>query len=301
MVVCRAGEVIPELVGRVDDEADGSAPFVPPTLCPRGHDLDRSGLIWRCTTGRACAIGAGIRYAVSRDCLDIDGMGEVIVDALVASGAVNDVADLFELTASKLMAVERLGEANAAKILEGIERAKTLPLGRIIAALGIKGTGRSMSRRLASHFGSMAALQAASIDELAGVDGIGPVKAPAIVDELAALAPVIDRLETIGVDLGGTGGVASDEPGGPGHAAERPLAGLAVCVTGAMTGPLASLSRDEVNELIERLGGRASSSVSTKTSFLLTADGDSGTGKAKKAAELGVEIVSPETFAERYL
>ena len=104
-------------------------------------------------------------------------MGEVIVDALGASGAVNDVADLFELTASKLMAVERLGEANAAKILEGIERAKTLPLGRIIAALGIKGTGRSMSRRLAIHFGSMAALQAASIDELAGVDGIGPVKA----------------------------------------------------------------------------------------------------------------------------
>ena len=308
VVVRRAGEVIPELVGRANDETDGSAPFVPPTLCPRGHDLDRSGLIWRCVTGRACAVGAGIRYAVSRDCLDIDGMGEVIVDALVRSGTVTDVADLFALTMADLMAVERLGEANAAKILDGIERAKTLALGRIIAALGIKGTGRAMSRRLASRFGSMAALQAAGVDELAGVEGIGSIKAPVIVEELAALAPVIDRLEALGVDLGDEEG--SPRPNGqaagtssqaPEQGAHRPLEGLSICVTGAMTGPLADLSRNEVHELIERLGGRASSSVSAKTAFLLSPDGDSGTGKAKKAAELGVEIVSPEAFAERYL
>ena len=299
VVVRRAGEVIPELVGRANDETDGSEPFVAPTLCPYGHEIDRSGLIWRCVMGRACAAAAGIRYAVSRDCLDIDGMGEVIVDALVRAGVVSDVADLFALTMADLVAVERLGEANATKILAGIERAKSLPLGRIIAALGIRGTGRSMSRRLASHFSSMAALQAASVAELAEVEGIGAVKAPVIAEELVALAPVIGRLESLGVDLGHDDGSA--EQAGPAlEGGDRPLAGLTICVTGAMTGPLASLTRNEVNELIERLGGKASSSVSAKTSFLLTADGDSGTAKAKKAAELGVEIVSPESFADRY-
>ncbi|MHB1783792.1 MAG: helix-hairpin-helix domain-containing protein, partial [Acidimicrobiales bacterium] len=171
--------------------------------------------------------------------------------------------------------------------------------GRIIAALGIRGTGRSMSRRLASHFSSMAALRAATVEELAGVEGIGSVKAPAIAAELVVLAPIITRLEALGVDLGHDDGSAGQT--GPAlEGGDRPLAGLTICVTGAMTGPLASLSRNEVNELIERLGGKAASSVSAKTSLLLTADGDSGTAKAKKAAELGVGVVDPETFAARY-
>jgi DNA ligase (NAD+) len=300
VVVRRAGEVIPELVGRANDETGGSVAYVPPERCPRGHEIDRSNLVWRCVTGRACATAAGITYAVSRDCLDIDGMGEVIVDALVQAGSVADVADLFELTMDDLVAVERLGESNATKILEGIERAKSLPLGRIIAALGIKGTGRATSRRLASHFSSMAALQAASIDELARVEGIGPVKAPAIAAELVELAPVIARLEALGVQLGAEP-ESNDAGDGSGASTSRPLAGMTVCATGAMTGPLASLTRNEVNELIERLGGKASSGVSAKTSLLLTADAGSGSTKARKAAELGVEVVSPEAFAERYL
>lgn len=297
VVVRRAGEVIPEVVGRANDETDGSEPFVPPTLCPNGHEIDRNSVIWRCVMGRACVIDAGIRYAVSRDCLDIDGMGEKIVAALVRDGVIRDVADIFELTMADLLNVDRLGEANAVKILAGVERAKTLPLGRIIAALGIKGTGRSMSRRIASHFGSMAAFQTATVDELAQVEGIGTVKAPSIAEELKALAPIIARLEASGVALGPTEVSEQAVPQGE----RKLLKGLTVCVTGAMTGPLSSLSRNEVNELIESLGGKASSSVSARTSFLLTADADSGTGKAKRAAELGIEIVSPEEFAARYL
>ena len=316
VVVRRAGEVIPEIVGVADTSPgeDRTRAFVPPTQCPNGHELDTTGIIWKCVQGRACGTTAGIRYAVSRDCLDIEGMGTQIVDALVASGAVASVADLFELEMDKLLAVPRLGESNAAKILAQIEAARRLPLARIVAALGIRGTGRAMSRRIASHFGSMAAIRGATAEQMAEVEGIGPIKAPSIVAELIELAPVLDRLARLGVvsatdsdarngdptPPSSVEGVAPVSPVAGAAPSALPLAGMSVCVTGGMTGALAGMSRNDVNELIESLGGRAASSVSTKTSLLLTDDPESGTGKAKKARELGIEIVTPDEFVERY-
>jgi DNA ligase (NAD+) len=308
VVVRRAGEVIPEIVGRANDVTDGTAPFEPPTHCPSGHELNTSGIIWKCVCGRACALDAGLRYAVSRDCLDIEGMGTTIIEGLlVAGGVVNDLADLFILTEADLLAVPRLGSSNANKILAQIELAKSRPLARVFCALGVRGTGRSMSRRIATHFGSMDAIRQATVSQLCGVEGIGELKAESIVAELADLAPVLDRLALYGVGTPtpapagaktepGTATEAVSDPSGP-----LSLAGMVVCVTGAMTGPLAAYSRTEVGELIESLGGRVSSSVTAKTSFLLTPDADSGTGKAKKATDLGVEVVSPDQFAERYL
>lgn len=311
VVVRRAGEVIPEIVGVADTGPgeDRTRAFEPPTQCPNGHALDTSGIIWTCVLGRDCAISAGIRYAVSRDCLDIEGMGSQIVDALVGSGIVSDVADLFELDMTDLLTVPRLGQSNATKIMAQIDQARTLPLARIVTALGIRGTGRSMSRRIAAHFGTMAAIRTATADQMAEVEGIGPIKAPSIVEELVELAPVLDRLEKMGIGSARNAapappssveGVALGSPTGAAPST-LPLTGMSVCVTGAMTGRLEGMSRNDVNELIESLGGRAASSVSAKTDLLLTDDPESGTGKAKKARELGVEIVSPDEFAERYI
>ena len=304
VVVRRAGEVIPEIVGVASNGPDESQtrPFEPPELCPNGHALDTTNTIWRCVLGRGCGVAAGIRYAVSRDCLDIEGMGTQIVDALVASGAAGDVADLFALSVADLLAVPRLGRTSSDKILEQIDRARSLPLARILTALGIRGTGRSMSRRIASHFGTMAAVRAATVEQMAEVEGIGPVKAPSIVAELAELAPVIDRMAELGVVAARDDGARNGAPTPPSPVeASSPLAGMSVCVTGAMTGALAGMTRNEVNELIESLGGRAASGVSAKTSLLLTDDPESGSGKAKKARELGIEIVTPDEFARRYV
>lgn len=314
VVVRRAGEVIPEIVGVADVSPgeDETVPFVPPSLCPNGHALDTTGIIWSCVLGRTCTVSAGIRYAVSRDCLDIEGMGTQITDALVGSGMVNDMADLFSLQVTDLLTVPRLGRANATKIMSQIDKARTLPLARILTALGIKGTGRSMSRRIARHFGTMGDIRAATADQIAEVEGIGPIKALSIVAEIAELSPVLDRLEEMGI--GSARNMAAAPPstvegavgkspvaGADTAPSALPLAGKSVCVTGAVSGALAGMSRNDVNELIESLGGRAASSVSAKTDLLLTDDPESVTGKAKKARELGVEIVSPDEFARRYM
>jgi len=190
-----------------------------------------------------------------------------------------------------------------------------LPAVMLGIAVGIRGTGRAMSRRIATHFGTMSAIRSATADQMAEVEGLGPAKAPSIVEELAELTPVLDRLAELDVEAAtaaGSGarnaaatppssveGVVRASPVGT-TPSTLPLAGKSICVTGAMTRALAGMSRNEVNELIESLGGRAASSVSAKTDLLLTDDPESGTGKAKKARELGIEIISPDEFYNRY-
>jgi DNA ligase (NAD+) len=280
--VRRAGDVIPEVVGPVDDNIKGTAPYAPPGTCPRcAGALDKSGLIWRCARGRACAIDAGIRYAVERDCLDL-AFADRTVSALVESGRVADVADLFTLTVDDLLAIERMGEKNAAKIVESIDRARQLPLSRIFCSLGITMTGRSMSRRLAGHFGTLKALRNATVEDFMAVDGVGTERAASIIDELTELAPVLDRLEKMGVGL--------IEP--KSTTTVTPLKGEIVVVSGVVPG----LSRTEAQAMVERLGGKSSSSVSAKTTLLVAGEGAGS--KLAKAESLGVRIMTAEDFAE---
>ncbi|MFD4916619.1 helix-hairpin-helix domain-containing protein [Streptomyces virginiae] len=224
--------------------------------------------------------------------LDIDGLGRTYVKALVDAGAVTDVADLFTLSLEQLTAAS--GSAKrAAKLAEQIEAAKGRPLSRVVCALGILGTGRSISRRIARHFATMDAVRAANALDMQAVDGIGPEKAPVIVEQIAALAAVIDKLATAGVTM--------DEPREESAAQGfGPLAGKVVVVTGKMTGALEGQGRDAMNALIEKAGGRAGSGVSAKTTILVSAPSASGkpSSKAVKAAELGVEVLTPEGFAE---
>lgn len=303
VLVKRAGEVIPALQAPLVDRRDGSqTPITPPTVCPRcGGQIDRTQARWRCVRGSDCGVAESISYAVSRDALDIEGLGKVQVGNLVAAGAFIDVASIFEtgLSASLLVADGQVAPANAQKIIAQIEAAKTAPLARVITALGIQGTGRSLSRTLARHFGNMAALRSASVASLAGVDKIGTVKAELIREQLDGLAPVIDRMAAAGVLA------CQDQPMQPveatsmGHPVDLPtaaLAGMTVVVTGSMKGALAGLSRNEVNELIEANGGKAGSSVSKSTSLLVV--GENAGSKLAKATELGVPVVTEAQFAD---
>ncbi|MEU9886367.1 NAD-dependent DNA ligase LigA [Sphaerisporangium sp. NPDC051011] len=306
VIVCRAGEVIPRVEGAVTTLRNGDEqPIAFPQVCPRcGADIDRTQERWRCVRGRACGQIEAIRYAVARDALDIDGLGEKIIMQLVDKGLIEDFADLFTLTRDQLLTLDRMGAKSADNLLTAIDAARSKPLNRVFCALGILGTGRSMSLRIAKHFGSMQAVRDADAAALEQVDGIGSEKASVIVAELAEIAPVIDKLVAVGVNMTqpGVPSAAADgaQDGGveSGEAGERrPLAGMTVVVTGAMSGPLAEYSRTEMNELIAQAGGRASSSVSARTHLVVV--GENAGSKLDKARTLGIKTITPEELAER--
>lgn len=300
--VLRAGEVIPRIEGAIVSQRTGNEqPIVFPDNCPRcGAAIDKSEVRWRCVRGRACGQVAGLKYAVARDCLDIDGLGEAVVIQLVERDLVGDVADLFTLTRDQLMSLDRMGDKSADNLMAAIETAKAQPLNRVFCALGIRKTGRSLSLRIAAHFGTMDAIQAADAIAFEAVEGIGADKAAVIVEGIAELSDVVKKLQAAGVNMTQPGFVApgaADEDEGEAVEGGLPLAGMAVVVTGGMSGPLADYSRTQMNELIARAGGKASSSVSAKTNLVVA--GEKAGSKLAKAEALGVEVISPEEFAQR--
>ncbi|MER6466811.1 NAD-dependent DNA ligase LigA [Streptomyces sp. NPDC001228] len=305
VMVHRAGDVIPRIQAPVAHLRTGEErPVDFPEVCPRcGSEIDRSEERWRCAQGRTCHLVASLSYAAGRDQLDIEGLGHTRVVQLVDAGLVADLADLFTLTRDQLLGLDRMGATSTDNLLAAIGTAKRQPLARVLCALGVRGTGRSMSRRIARHFATMDHLRAADAEAIRQVDGIGTEKAPSIVAELAALAPLIDKLAAAGVNMTEPGAVppvppASDGAAGDGTpeaaAGTGPLAGMTVVVTGAMTGALEKLSRNEMNELIERAGGRASSSVSRKTTLVVA--GENAGSKRAKAEQLGVRLATPDEF-----
>ncbi|WP_111551698.1 NAD-dependent DNA ligase LigA [Kitasatospora sp. SolWspMP-SS2h] len=298
--VYRAGDVIPRVEAPLVEERTGAErPIVFPAACPRcGEGIDTGEQRWRCVRGRDCQAVASIIHAAGRDQLDIEGLGSTRAVQLVAAGLVTDLADLFTLTREQLLSLERMGTTSTDNLLAAIATARTRPLNRVLCALGVRGTGRSMSRRIAAHFGSMAAIRSADAEALAAVEGIGPEKARLVVSELAGLSALLDRLADLGVGTRVTAPTAPAAPvpvEGAAAPATGPLTGEAVVVTGSMTGPLAALSRNEMNELIERAGGKASSSVSKRTTLLVA--GEKAGSKRAKAEELGLRILDPEQFA----
>ncbi|MFI8093029.1 NAD-dependent DNA ligase LigA [Streptomyces sp. NPDC086080] len=305
VMVHRAGDVIPRIEAPVAHLRTGEErPIEFPAQCPRcGSDIDTTEERWRCAQGRNCHLVASLAYAAGRDQLDIEGLGATRVVQLVDAGLVADLADLFTLRREQLLALERMGETSTDNLLAAIARAKEQPLSRVLCALGVRGTGRSMSRRIARHFATMDNIRAADAAAMQQVDGIGSEKAPSIVAEMAELAPLIDRLVAAGVTMsepGATPPPAADAaPDGDGPsgapASGGPLEGMAVVVTGAMTGSLEKLSRNEMNELIERAGGRSSSSVSKRTTLVVAGEGAGS--KRAKAERLGVRLATPDEFA----
>jgi DNA ligase (NAD+) len=303
VTVYKANSIIPR-VGRVNESPVGVTAYIPSDVSPSGAPLDKSAVIWR-STDPADSIGALISYAGSRDALDIDGFSDAIADALVSGDRplVNDLGDLFTLQYQQLANLSLgttekgtkrfLGGKVAEKILANIDAAKAQPLNRVITALGIRKSGRTFGRRLANHFHTMDALLAATEADFltSGIEGVGPERAALFYDGFQRNRPVIDKLRAAGVNMGEEPAATAD-----GDSSARPLEGMKVVVSGAMTGSLAGLSRNEVQELIETLGGKTSGSVSKATSLLVSSE--SGTSKVTKAEALGVRIVTPEEFGE---
>ncbi|TXS47999.1 NAD-dependent DNA ligase LigA [Streptomyces sp. OR43] len=304
VMVYKAGDIIPRIEAPVAHLRTGDEqPVVFPEACPQcGSEIDTSEQRWRCVRGRDCRLVASISYAAGRDQLDIEGLGATRVVQLVDAGLVADFADLFTLERDQLLALERMGETSTDNLLAAIDAARAQPLSRVFCALGVRGTGRSMSRRIARYFADMDRIRAADVETLQRVDGIGKEKAAGVVAELVELAPLIEKLVAAGVTMTEPGATPPPEPGEEGEAEEggsadgRPLDGMTVVVTGAMTGALEKLSRNQMNELIERAGGKSSSSVSKRTTLLVA--GEKAGSKRTKAEDLGVRIAGPEEFAE---
>jgi DNA ligase (NAD+) len=289
--VYKAGDVIPRVTTVVaGSRPAGSVPWTPPETCPKcGEALDKTSLLWRCHTP-SCSIAGALTYWASRDCLDIDSLGEAVCEALAEHLGVESVADLYDLTTDELAALPMgstpaggtrlLGQATAEKITANLEASKAQPLNRVITGLGIRLTGRSVGRWLASSFRTMDALRAATVSQVAAIEGLGDVKGQSITDGLRALGPVIDRLAAHGLTM------AVPEAGGA-----KPLEGRTYVVSGTVPG----YTRTTVAETIEALGGKASSSVSKTTTALVTSE--TATSKAVKAAQLGIPVIDPAEFA----
>ena len=291
VAVWRAGDVIPRVTAPIGEQPHGLTPWTPPEACPQcGEPWDKSSLLWRCHTA-SCAATNALEYWCSREAMDVEGAGEALCVALVNAGLANDVADLYTLTeqqlaelavgATKAGGVVLLGKLNAAKVIASLERSKSQPFNRVITGLGIRMTGRSVGRWLAARFKTMDALRAATVDQIAEIDKMGLIKAKHVVDGLAAMAGVIDGLAAAGVTMS----VPETE-------GDKPLDGKTYVVSGSVPG----YTRTTVSERIEQLGGRASGSVSTNTTALVTAE--TTTAKAKKAVQLGIPIIDPAEFAD---
>jgi DNA ligase (NAD+) len=301
VILRKAGEVIPEVVGPVTElRAGDEREFQFPRQCPECGTLlgrDEDEVDWRCPNTRACPAQLRERlfYLASRSALDIEALGYEAVIALLNDGLVGDEGDLFDLTDEKLAGspffVNKAGGLKlvAHALLANLEEVKTRPLWRFLVALSIRHVGPTAARALADAFGSLDAIASASPDALAIVDGVGPTIANAVVEWFTVdwHRAIVDKWRAAGVQL--------ETPGfDPSAAASRLLAGVTVVITGT----LPTYSRDEAAEAVRAAGGKVTSSVSKKTSFVVA--GENAGSKHDKAVELGVTILDEPAF-ERLL
>ncbi|MEU3077435.1 NAD-dependent DNA ligase LigA [Streptomyces laurentii] len=290
--VWKAGDIIPRIESPVTALRTGAeTDIVLPEVCPQcGGDIDKSGERWECAGGvtGSCGLLPSLKYAVGRDQLDIEGLGVTYLEALVEAGFIDDLGDLFFLTREQL-AQATGSEKRADSLLAQLDKARQQPLNRVFCALGIVRTGRTLSREIARHFGTMDEIRAATPEALAEVNKLPGANAPKIAAHIAVMGPVIDKLVEAGVNM--------DEPtAGNSAAGGKPLEGKVVVVTGGMHGPLAGRNRNQMNELIESAGGKSSGSISKKTGILVAGEGAGS--KLAKAEELGTEILSEQEFAD---
>jgi DNA ligase (NAD+) len=308
MVVLRkAGDVIPEVVGPVVGVRTGDErAFEFPTVCPAcGTPLVREdgGVDWRCPNTRACPAQLRERlfHLAGRGALDIEVLGYEAVTALLGSGLVTDEGDLFALTEEDLATasffVNKQGSltVNAAKLIGKLDEARYQPLWRMLVALSIRHVGPTAARALAAQFGSLDAIVAASAEELAAVDGVGPKIAASVIEWFGVdwHQAIVAKWREAGVQLATPGWTPppAPAPAAPGgEAGGPPLSGVSVVITGSLD----ALSRDEAAEAVQALGGKVTSSVSKKTAFLVA--GDKPGSKYDKALALGVPVLDEAAF-----
>jgi DNA ligase (NAD+) len=296
VVVRKAGDVIPEVVGPVLSlRPTDSAPWVFPTTCPRcGNPLVRpeGEADTRCVAPDCPAQrDQKIAYFASRGAMDIEGLGEQMVEKLTAAGLVRDPADLYSLTVDQLVQLDRVGPTSAQNLVDEIERSKQRPLPKLLTALGVRHLGPAASLALTNEFHTLDAIVSKSVEELAAVEGVGEVIATTIVTWFAqdVNRAYIDRLREAGVSFGDP--AAAEAAAAARAATPQTLEGKAVVVTGT----LASYNREQAEEAITSRGGKSPGSVSKKTLALVVGESP-GASKLTKAESLGVPILDEAGF-----
>jgi DNA ligase (NAD+) len=286
VIVRRAGDVIPEVVGRMPGPRhDYVANFRMPRQCPAcGSAVVREpgGMDYRCSGGLVCPAQRkqALLHFAGRRAMDIEGLGDKLVDQLVDSGLIRTLPELYTLGVAKLTALERMGEKSAQNLVANLEKSKKATFQRFLYALGIRQVGESTARDLARHFGSMDRLMDASVEQLLEVPDVGPIVAQSIRTffDQPHNREAVEQLRAAGIQWEEHDGAQKQE--GP-----QPLAGKTL----VLTGTLPTLSRDEAKALVEAAGGKVSGSVSKKTSWVVA--GEEAGSKLDKARELGIEIL----------
>ena len=287
VIIEKAGEIIPQVI-EVKSKATAKVPvFEVPKKCPicgSATVRDKDGVYIRCAN-RDCPgqLRERLKYFAGRGQMDIEHLGPALIDQLIENGLVDNFADLYKLTRAQLAGLERMAEKSAANVIKAIEESKTRPLWRLIAALGIRHIGGQSAQILAEHFGSLKDLMAAGEEELAEIDQIGPTMAKSVYEYFhdPENLSMIEKLLAAGV-----------KPEQPRTIRSEKLAGKTIVVTGT----LKNFSRQQAEQAIRQAGGKASSSVSKKTDFVLA--GENPGSKLDKARELGVEVIDEKRLMQ---
>lgn len=292
VVVRKAGEIIPEVVRVLPElRPEATQPYQMPTHCPECSQplvRETGEAVIRCVNSSCPAIlRKAIEHWASRDALDIRGLGEKWVQQLVDRNLIHTVADLYDLTVEPLMQVDRMGKKSAQNLVEAIEQSKSKPWARVLYGLGIRHIGSVNAQVLADHFPTVEALAAADIETIASVYGIGAEIAQSVHQwfRVPANQALIERLRSAGVQLAGEARRSAELE-------QQPLKGKVFVITGT----LPSLTRDEAKALIQNAGGKVTSSVSAKTSYVVVG-ADAGS-KLTKAEELGITQLTEAELQE---
>jgi DNA ligase (NAD+) len=287
VIVRRAGDVIPEVVGRMPGAPGGRPAYVHNFAMPRECPVcgspvrrEKGSLEHRCTGGLFCAAQRkqALLHFAGRRAMDIEGLGDKLVDQLVDGGLVRTLPELFTLGLAKLSALDRMADKSAANLVAALDKSKHTTLARFLYALGIRHVGESTAKDLSRHFGTLDALMDASREQLLEVNDVGPIVADSVRQFFAQPhhREIVERLRAAGITWPEAGAQAQ----GP-----KPLAGLRL----VLTGTLPTLGRDQAQALIEAAGGKVSGSVSKKTSYVVA--GAEAGSKLAKAQELGVPVI----------
>ena len=286
VIVQKAGEIIPEIVEVVKDKRPaGAVPYYLPQTCPvcgAPVSRDEDGAAIRCTGAECPAqLLRNLTHFVSRNAMDIDGMGPAVIQLLVDNGLVRTAADLYSLKAEDIARLDRMGEKSAANTIAAIEKSKENDLWRLISALGIRQVGDKAAKILAARFGSFDALAAATEEELTAIDDVGQVTARYLRQWLESpqSQDLLARLRAAGVNMTSRQERLDDRFAGQ---------------TFVLTGTLERFTRDEAAAMIEQRGGRASGSVSKKTTYVVA--GENAGSKLRKAQELNIPVLTEEEF-----
>ena len=286
VIVQKAGEIIPEIVEVVKDQRpEGTVPYTLPTTCPVcGAPVfrDVDGAAVRCTGAECPAqLLRNLTHFASRAAMDIDGLGPAVIGQLIDSGLVSTAADLYDLRTQDIAQLERMGAKSADNAVNAIAKSKENDLWRLIFALGIRQVGEKAAKVLSLHFGTLDALAAATQEELTAIDDVGPVTAAYIRSwmENPQSKDLMERLKAAGVNT---------------ECKDKPLDNRFAGMTFVLTGALEKFTREEAEEMVEKRGGKASSSVSKKTSYVVAGPGAGS--KLRKAQELGIPVLDEDEF-----